>query len=60
LNPNKRINPENKTLTIEKLKQFKGFENLTDEDAIKIVNSIQQLAIINYENYKHTITQKQP
>jgi hypothetical protein len=56
----KRINPENKPLTIEKLKEFKGFENLTEAEALNIVDSIQKLAIIHYEIYKHDIKPEQP
>ena len=56
----KKTNPENKPLTIEKLKEFKCFATVTDEEAMNIVNSIQQLAIINYEIYKLRINQEQP
>lgn len=35
-------------LSIEELKSFRGFENLNDEEADEIINSLLQLAIIVY------------
>lgn len=43
----KKLNEEN--LTVEKLREFKGFENVGDEEAQEIVASIQELSIILYE-----------
>lgn len=40
------LNPEKKCLTIEKLKSWEGFTNLTDNEAKEIVDSIIILADI--------------
>ncbi len=37
------------SLTIEKLKSFKGFENITDEEAIEIVFALQTFANILHD-----------
>jgi len=43
------INPKREPLTIEKLRTFKGMENLTDEQAQELLFSIQAFAIILYD-----------
>lgn len=48
----KNDNEVNKTeLTYEKLKQYKGFENSTEEEAIKQIEVIKKLAKILYYMY---------
>jgi ASC-1-like (ASCH) protein len=43
------LNPDKLDLTVEKLKTFNGFENITDEEAQETVFAIQTLANIFYE-----------
>ncbi|MBA3665141.1 MAG: hypothetical protein H0W61_13160 [Bacteroidetes bacterium] len=43
------INPNKENLTVEKLKTFKGLENLNDEQATEMVFAIQTFANILYE-----------
>ena len=43
------LNPDKEELTVEKLKTFKGFENLEDKEAQETVFAIQTLANILYE-----------
>jgi hypothetical protein len=45
----KRINPQREPLTVDKLREFPGFENYTDEQATQAIQSIEQLAFIIYE-----------
>lgn len=45
----KQLNPNNEPLTVERLKRFPGCEHYTDEEALHIVQSIEQLALIIYE-----------
>ena len=40
----------NKGLTVEKLRMIKGYENVSDEQANKIVLSIKKLAVLLCEN----------
>lgn len=42
-------NPNKEELTTEKLKTFKGLENLNDDEAQETVFAIKTLAIIFYE-----------
>ena len=44
-----KINPTKEPLTVEKVKMFKGLENLSEEEAQEIVFAIQTLASILYE-----------
>ena len=44
----KLINPGFETLSIEKLKAFPGYENLSEQQAFEALDSIQQLAVILY------------
>ena len=43
------LNPDRKSLTVETLKTFEGFENISFEEAENIVYSIQTLCRIVYE-----------
>jgi hypothetical protein len=45
---NDGLNQENTRLTIEELRKFKGFEDLTENEANEIIESLFQLAIIGY------------
>lgn len=40
----------NKGLTVEKLRMIKGYESVSDEQAIKIVLSIKKLAVLLCEH----------
>jgi hypothetical protein len=44
-----RLNSENESLTPEKLKSYKGCENLTDDQATETVFALQTFASILYE-----------
>jgi hypothetical protein len=35
-----------KLLTVDRLKQFPGLENLSDEDAKKVIESLEKLSLI--------------
>ena len=43
------INPAKEPLTVEKVKTFEGFENVSDEEALDIVSTIDALCRIVYE-----------
>jgi hypothetical protein len=50
----KEVNGKGKTcpiLTIEKVREFKGFENVSNEEAEHIIQTLQQFAYIAYEHY---------
>jgi hypothetical protein len=38
-------------LTIEKVREFKGFENVSNDEAEKIISTLEQFAMIAYEQY---------
>ena len=46
----KSKNENNKGLTVEKLRMIKGYENVSDEQANKIVLSIKKLAVLLCEH----------
>lgn len=50
LNKNKNEIPED--LTVEKVKQFKGFENISDEEAENIAYSLKQFSLLTYRYYQ--------
>lgn len=39
------------SLTIEKLREFRGFENVSDEEAEKVIHSVKELSVILYQYY---------
>jgi len=43
------INPQKEPLTVEKIKTFKDFENVTDEEALEIIYTIDTLCRITQE-----------
>ena len=45
---NDGLNEENTRLTIEELRKFKGFEEISESEAKEIIESLFQLAIIGY------------
>jgi hypothetical protein len=53
INEPKLLNPEFEPLTIEKLKTFKGYENTSDEQAVEILESIGQFALVLYGAVKN-------
>ncbi len=57
---NKRaINPNNEPLTVEKLKTFKGTENLSEEEASQMLNEIKLLSAIMVDYLKNNYTDDQ-
>jgi len=44
-----KANKNYEDLTIEKVKQFKGFENLSDNDAQNIAISLKEFSLIAFE-----------
>ena len=45
---NDGLNEENTRLTIEELRKFRGFEQISESEAKEIIESLYQLAIIGY------------
>lgn len=45
----KKLNPKKEPLTKEKLRTFKGYENLSDEEISEVLFSIQSFSNILYE-----------
>ena len=54
----KLINPGFENLSIEKLQTFPGYENLSEQQAIELLDSIQQLAVILYGTHKSILVYK--
>ncbi|MCG8402754.1 MAG: hypothetical protein MJA84_14365 [Firmicutes bacterium] len=58
-NLNKKNQEEkNKGLTIEKLKKYQGFENLSDEEVKELIQNIDQLALVFYDYFKEAFNTK--
>ena len=53
INKLKLLNPQFEPLTLEKLKTFKGNENICNEEAIEILESIEQFAFVLYGAIKN-------
>ena len=49
---------KHKKLSIDELKTFKGFENLTDEDAEKVISTLERLSALCYELFMKDPNQK--
>ena len=47
------LNPEFEPLTIEKLRTFKGYETTSEQQAVEILESIGQFALILYGAVKN-------
>jgi hypothetical protein len=45
---NDGLNHDNKRLTIEELRKYEGFEEISESEATEIIESLFQLAIIGY------------
>lgn len=41
-----------KRLSIEELRSFKGCENYTDEEAIEIIDTLEQMTIVLFKLYQ--------
>ena len=50
--------PMQGSLTVEKLRTYKGFENSTQEDAVKEIEVIKRLARIMYNMYMADIRKR--
>ncbi|MFM2226513.1 MAG: hypothetical protein RJA07_2715 [Bacteroidota bacterium] len=48
-----KMNPKKESLTTEKLKMFKGFEDNTEEELQEYVQAIHQMAVIIAEHLSH-------
>lgn len=60
------LNPNFKPLTVEKLKTFPGYENISESEANEVVEAIHQFALVLYGTVKneadeniHTIDNQQ-
>ena len=49
----RRLN--NKDLTIEKLREFKGFESVTEEEAELIIDTTKELCFLMYNAFQNSI-----
>lgn len=47
-----------KKLTVEQLRKYQGYENIPEEEAIHIIETLYQLAILSY--YCYTIQEQTP
>ncbi len=45
-------NNEKERLTIEKLRKFDGFENMSDNEADEMVTSLKTLSILLFESFE--------
>jgi len=53
---NKNIhNTQDWSMTVEELRRFKQFENISEEEGEKVIDSLVQLAIIAYESNPNMI-----
>lgn len=50
---NETVNEPQSELTYEKLKTYKGFENITEPESVKYIESIKKLAKILFYLYEH-------
>lgn len=55
LRANKHTIIEDTKLTVEELRQHKGFEEIKEAEAIQIIDQLHNLCIIIYENYVSTL-----
>ena len=49
--PSEKKEKVHKRLTIAELRNFKGFENYSDEEAEKTIDTLEKLSILFYELY---------
>jgi hypothetical protein len=48
----RNLNKPKETLTVEKLRTFEGLENLTNEEAIHIIDTLTRLSILTFKFYR--------
>ena len=51
------LNPDFKPLTVEKLRTFAGYENISEQDDAATINSIQQFALVLYGCFKNNLVE---
>lgn len=51
-------NQNNEKLTIERLKKFKGFENINDKEAEALISSYELFSNITYAIFQNKILKK--
>lgn len=51
-----KVNPRKDPLTIEKLRSFPGCEHYSDQEAIAIIETFEQLAFMTFEYTLHNPT----
>ena len=55
----KKEEDESGPLTIEKLRTFPGFSEVTDEQAMHIINSLDEIADVIYECEMHHLRERE-
>ena len=56
---NQKLKPKERKFTIEKLRTYEGYENLTDEQAEKVLQSYDLFSKILFNNFqKHVLKKK--
>ena len=45
---------QNKSLTVERLRQFKGLANLSDEEAKQVIESLEKLSLILFPTCRNS------
>jgi len=52
--PTENANTEvSKALSIEELRKFDGFDDITDEQALEIIETLKQLALVIIKTFKN-------
>lgn len=46
---------EKGSLTVEKLREFEGFENISDKEAGELINTYRQFSLLTYEFFNRQI-----
>lgn len=54
----KKSKKQNTELTFEKLKTYPGFENITEAESVKQIDSIKRFAKLLYSMYKSDLERK--
>ena len=49
------INPKKEPLTVEQLRTFKGFENLSEEKALHIIKTIREMTYMAVAHIKNHV-----
>ena len=58
MNNNKGNEPKERKFTIEKLRTYEGYENLTDEEAEEVLKSYDLFANILFNNFQKHVLKK--